>query len=151
MVQRFFQVSSLDVFQKMQQPHADLIELIDWLPARSQNGEAYISVFVNVGVKDLVEALNLWRFEGVFLSGLEGEGNLRVPVIGPVLIGDDLDVEVSDALVGEGDGHIINSILTVLLDVDLHALLDGLEVSVALIFEFLLSDHSFFLEVLEHK
>ena len=47
-------------------------------------------------MQDLVEALDLGRLEGVFFGGLEGKGDLGVPVKGPVFIGNDLDVEVGD-------------------------------------------------------
>lgn len=80
----------------MQQSHADLVQLVDRLPTRSQNRQTDVSVFVDIWMQDLVEALDLGWLEGVLFGGLEGEGDLGAPVKGPVFIGNDLDVEVGD-------------------------------------------------------
>jgi hypothetical protein len=136
----------------MEKSHADLVEFIDRLPSRPQNGEANVSVLIDVWVEDLVEALDLGRLEGVFFGGLEGKVDLRVPVEGSVLVGNNLDVEVSDrTFIGEGDHHILDAVFIVLLNVDLHSLLDSLEVGAALVFNLFLGLHSFFFESLDHK
>lgn len=150
MVQRLLEVGRLDVLQQVQQTHADLIQLVDGLPPRPQDGEADVAVLVDVGVQDLVETLDLGRLEGVFLSGLEGEVDGGVPVEGPLLVGHDPDVQVGHSLIGVGDSHIVDRILTVLLDVDLHPLLDSLQVGVALALQLLLSGLTLLFEVFEH-
>ena len=133
----------------MQKAHADLIELVYRLPTRSQDREADIAVLIDVGVQNLVEALDLWGLEGVFLSGLEGEEDLGVPVEGSLLVGYDLDVQLGDApLVGVGDGHVLDPVLVVLLDVDLHSLLCGLEIGAVLVVQLFLSLEPLGLEIL---
>lgn len=96
MVQRLFEISGFDVLQQVEKTHAHLIELIDRFPARSENGKADVAILVDVGMQDLVEALDLWRLERVFLGGLEGKGDLRVPVEGSVLVRHNFDVKISD-------------------------------------------------------
>ena len=133
----------------MQQAHADLIELVNRLPSRAQDREADIAVLIDVGVQNLVEALDLWGLEGVFLCGLEGEEDLGVPVEGSLLVGYDLDVQLGDApLVGVGDGHVLDPVLVVLLDVDLHSLFGGLEIGAVLVVELFLSLEPLGLEIL---
>ena len=150
-VQRLLQISSLDVLQQMEQSHAHLIQLIDRLPARPQNRQTHVSVLVNVWMQNLVETLNLGRLERVFFGGLEGKGDLRVSVEWSILIGDDLDLEISDWLFNrEGNSDVLDTILIVFLDVDLHSLFNCLEVSAVLVFYFLFLLHSLILEIFEH-
>jgi hypothetical protein len=61
-------------------------------------------------------------------------------------------VQLGDAAgVGVGDGDIVDSVLVVLLDVDLHALFGCLEVGAVLVVQLFLGLHSFCLEIFEHK
>lgn len=150
-VQGLLDIGSLDVFQQVQQAHGDLVEFVDGFPARLEDGETDAAVLVDVGMQNFVEASDLWRFVGVLLSGPEGESDHRVAVEGPLFVGDDLDDEFGDAaLFGEADDDVLDGVLVVLLDVNLHALLGCLEIGTVVALNLLLRLHSDLLEVFKH-
>jgi hypothetical protein len=102
-------------------------------------------------MQDFVEASDLWGLVGVLLSGSEGEGDHGVAIEGSLFVGDDLDDEFSDAaLFGEADGDVLDLVLVVFLDVDLHALLGCLEIGTVVVLNLLLRLHSDLLEVFKH-
>ena len=73
-VEGFLEVGSSDVFHEVEETHDDHVNFVDGFPALSEEVEADISIFVAVGVKNLVEALDFWRFEGVLLGYVVPEG-----------------------------------------------------------------------------
>ena len=97
------------------------MQLVDGFPASPQKIEADIAAFVDIGMQNSVEALDFRRFNGVFLRSIVAEGNFGIPVERSLLVGKDSDMQLSDRpLIGKTNDHVVNFVLVVFLDIDLH-------------------------------
>jgi len=128
-VQRLFDVGSLNVLQQVQQSHSHLVELVNGFPSCAQDRQTDVSLGIDVGVQNLIQAPDFGGFVRVLLARVEGKGDARVSVERPLFIRHDFDDEISDrVLFGKRDFDVFYFVFIVLLQVDFHALFGSLEV-----------------------
>jgi hypothetical protein len=97
-------IAGVGLEEEKLQPHDDGVEVEDGLPVFAQDVEADVAFEVDVGVVDLLFALDLWRLVREVLA--DGEGEVELAAFVEALVGRDGKGEIEDIVrVWEGSLH----------------------------------------------